>query len=189
METLNGVADWQKVDSAATDGLTGVHNSLAYRVQEIERHMHSYERWFESAVAPAGTTHHADPAGTGAGVWTIDAGNSVYGAWIQILGSDDTPAIAGSTHWDPHQFVITDAERNELYVMQIGFGHNGAEALLAGTYTEVAFYPAANLVDSGPVEVRARRQDVGELMWARCVCDGFDTAQLSFIFGIHEYEG
>ena len=77
METLNGVADWQKVDSAGTDGLNGVHNSLAYRVHEIERHMHSYERWFESAAAPAGTTHVADPAGTGGGQWTLDAGNTL----------------------------------------------------------------------------------------------------------------
>lgn len=189
METLNGVSDLQKIDSAATDGLTGVHNSLAYRVNEIERHLHSYERWFELAAVPAGTTHLADPAGTGAGQWTIDAGNSLYGAWVNILGSTDTPAIAGSAYFDLHRVLVTDVERNEIYVMQIGFGATGAAALTAGTYTEVAFHPAGQVVDAGPYEVQARRQAVGTLMWARCICDGFDTAQLSFIFGIHEYEG
>ena len=67
METLNGVTDLQKVDSAATDGLAGVNNSLAYRVHEIERHVHSYERWFELAAAPDPTDHVADRGGTGAG--------------------------------------------------------------------------------------------------------------------------
>ena len=189
METLDGVTDLQKVDSAATDGLAGVNNSLAYRVHEIERHVHSYERWFELASVPAGTTHVADPAGTGAGEWTIDAGNDAYGAWVQVLGSDDTPAIAGSVYYDPHRLLITDAERNFLYVMQVGFGATGAAALTAGTYTEVAFYPAANLVDSGPVEVQSRRHAVGTLMWVRCICAGQNTGTLDFFVGLHEYEG
>ena len=189
METLNGVADWQKVDSAATDGLAGVHNSLAYRVHEIERHVHSYERWFELAAAPDPTDHVADRAGTGAGVWTLDAGNDAYGAWVQVLGSTDTPSIAGSAYYDPHEFLITDAERNLLYVMQVGFGTSGAAALTAGTYTEICFYPAANLVDSGPVIVKSKRQTTGTLMWVRCICAGQNTAELDFVIGLHEYPG
>jgi hypothetical protein len=189
METLNGVSDLQKIDSAGTDGLAGVHNSLAYRVHEIERHFHSYERWFELAAAPVGTTHRADPAGTGAGVFTIDAGNTIYGAWLQLLGSTDTPAIADSVYYDPHKLLMTAAERNEIYVMQIGFGASGAAALEAGTYTEVVFHPQSNVIDSGPVVVQSRRHAAGELMWARCLCPGFDTGLLSFVIGIHEYPG
>ena len=189
METLNGVADWQKVDSAATDGLAGVHNSLAYRVHEIERHMHSYERWLEVAAAPAGTTHVADPAGTGAGAWTIDAGNLAYGDWVHIVGSTDTPIIAGSAYYDPHKILVTDTERNAIYVLQFGFGVTGAAALLAGTYSEVPFYPAANLVDSGPMEIQSRRHAAGDMMWVRCICPGFADGELDFIIGIHEYEG
>lgn len=187
METLNGVADWQKVDSAATDGLNGVHNSLAYRVHEIERHIHSYERWFELATAPAGTTHRADRAGAGAGAFTTDAGNLIWGAWTLVVGSTDTPVIAGSTHWDPHKILVTDTERNALYVLQFGFGVTGAAALTAGTYSEVPFYPAANLVDSGPMEMQSRRHAAGDLMWVRCICPGQNGAELDFLIGIHEY--
>ena len=50
-----------KIDDQATDGLSGVHNSLAYRTQEIERHLHSRERWLglagaSEAWAPYGFT-------------------------------------------------------------------------------------------------------------------------------------
>jgi hypothetical protein len=33
----------EKIDNKATLGSLGTSNSLAYRVHEIERHLHSYE--------------------------------------------------------------------------------------------------------------------------------------------------
>jgi len=38
-------AETDKIDSAATLGLEGTSNSLAYRVMELERHFHNVERW------------------------------------------------------------------------------------------------------------------------------------------------
>ena len=187
--TLNGVLDSQKIDSYATDGLAGVNNSLAYRVHEIERHFHSYERWMELAAVPVGETHRADAAGTGAGVFQVDAGNDDWGSWLQILGSSDTPVISGSVKFDLHRIQITSAERNAPYVLQIAFGATGAAALTAGAYIESVFSPASNLVDSGPVDVQSRRITAGTKAWARCICPGQDTAKLDFTIGIHEYEG
>lgn len=178
-----------KIDDTATLGLEGTHDSLAYRVAEIERHLHSYERWFEKSSSPSGETHVASPAGTGAGVFQLDAGNNTWGAWLQVLGSSDTPAIAGSVRYDPHKILVTATERNALYVVQYGFGASGAAALAAGTYTEIAFFPASNLVDSGPVAVQSRRIATGTKMWVRCICPGQNTGTLDFIIGIHEYEG
>ena len=189
VQTLNGVTDLQKVDSAATRGLLGVEDSLAYRIHELERHLHSYERWFELAAVPNGTIHRGDAIGTGAGAFQIDAGNDVYGAWVQVLGSSDTPAIAGSTHYNVHRINVEATERAFTYVIQIGFGVTGAAALTAGTYTEVPFTPATNLIDSGPIIVQTRRQTAGTLAWARCICPGQNTATMDFYIGIHEYEG
>ena len=188
-EILDGIADRQKIDSVTTLGLNGTNNSLAYRVHEIERHLHSYERWFETAAVANGEIHVADAAGTGLGVFQIDAGNTVWGAWLQVLGSSDTPAITGSVKFDPHKILVTAAERNVVYVVQIGFGASGAAALGAGAYTEVVFIPAGGVVDSGPVAVQSRRITVGTKTWARCICPGQNTATLNFMFGIHEYEG
>ena len=177
------------IDSATTQGLAGVNNSLAYRVHEIERHLHSYERWMELAGTPATETHRADAAGTGAGVFQIDAGNVTWGSWLQILGSSDTPVITGSTKFDLHRLVVTATELNEIYVIQIAFGASGAAALSAGAYTESVFNPVSNQVDSGPVDIQSRRIAAGTKAWARCICPGQDTATLDFMIGLHEYEG
>ena len=97
-----GGQDLKKIDEQATDGLLGTSNSLAYRVHEIERHLHSGGRWFEAAAVPDGEDHVADRIGSGAGAFEIDAGNDTWGDWTQILGADDTPTVAGKTHFDPH---------------------------------------------------------------------------------------
>ncbi len=41
-----------KVDQAATNGLAGVSNSLAYRVHEIEKHFHSPGYWWGALAGP-----------------------------------------------------------------------------------------------------------------------------------------
>lgn len=179
----------RSIDDQEHAGLSSVSGSLAYTCTEIERHLHSYERWFETAASADGETHVADPAGTGGGVFQIDAGNDTWGSWVQILGSSDTPAITGAVKYDVHRIEITAAERDEIYVIQIAFGDSGAAALTAGSYTESPFKPASNLVDSGPIVMQSRRQAVGTKAWARCICPGQDTATIDFMFGLHEYEG
>lgn len=192
--TIGSLNGNPKVDGLATLGLAGISNSLAYRVHEIERHLHSYESWLEEAGTPSGT-HKADRIGTagGAGVFRIDAGNSsvtaTWGAWVQLLGSADTPIIAGSTHYDFHRLMIAATERNNIYFIQIGFGASGADAISNGDYTEAVLLPLSNQIDSGPIVVQTRRQAVDTLAWARCLCPGQDTATLDFFFALHEYEG
>ena len=187
-QTLNGVTDAMKVDSAAVDGLTGVSNSLAYRVHEIERHLHSGARWFEAAAVPDGEVHVADRIGDGAGAFQIDAGNDDWGTWVQVLGSSDTPAVTGKTHFDPYQFIVEDTEVAATYFIQIGRGASGAAALTAGTYTEF-IYAASVQKEAGIIPMQTGRAPVASKVWARCMCPGQNTATLDFYFGIHEYEG
>ena len=188
MQTLDGVTDLAKIDTHAVDGLLGVSNSLAYKVHEIERHLHSGARWFEAAAVPNATTHMADRIGSGAGAFQIDAGNLTWGTWVQILGSSDTPIRTDWTHFDPHQFIIEAAERASTYFIQIGRGASGAAALAANTYTEF-IYSATVQKDTGIIQVQTGRAPAGSLLWARCMCPGQNTGTLSFYYGIHEYEG
>ncbi len=183
-------AETDKIDGAAADGLTGVFHSLSYLADELHRHHHSYEVWFELAGTPTGT-HKADRIGTGGagGAFIIDAGNDTWGAWVQLLGADDTPAVGAAAQYDFHELTIAAAERNDVYFIQVGFGASGAAALSTGTYTESVFKPLSNQIDSGPVEVHNARHDAGELAWARCLCPGQNPATLSFFFGLHVYEG
>ena len=186
---LQNPADTTKIDDKATDGLSGVKNSLAYRVGEIERHLHSHESWFGLAVTPDGETHRADRVGAGVLPFIVDAGTSTWGDWLQILGSSDTPARTAQVSWDFHRLLFTATERNVVYFLQVGFGASGAAALTAGNYTEDVFIPASNQIDAGPISIQTRRHEAGTKVWARCLSYGQDTGTLSFYFGLHEYEG
>jgi len=157
-------------------------------ILETERHLHSYERWFETAAVPDAEDHVADRIGSGSGVFQIDAGNDTWGSWVQLLGPDDTPADSGMLYFDLHVFMFTAAERNFPYFLQIGYGASGAAALSAGDYTEAIFQPASNLIDNGPIVIQSKRQAVDTKVWARCLCPGQDTATLDFFFGLHEYD-
>ena len=127
--------------------------------------------------------------GDGAGAFQLDAGNDDWGAWVQILGSDDTPAIAGNIKFDLHRIAVATAERNATYFIQVAFGTSGAAALAAGAYFASVFTPVGNQGDSGPVEIQNRRQAAGTKAWARTKCPGQNTATFDFYFEVHEYEG
>jgi len=187
--SINLTSISSQIDAAATDGLSGVEDSLAYRIAEVERHLHSYERWFETAAVASGETHVADRIGDGNGAFVLDADNDDWGTWVQVLGSNDTPAVAGNVKYDLHRIEVSAAERNEVYFVQIALGDSAGAALGTEDYIEVVFKPSSNQIDSGPVVVQARRKDVGTKAWVRCKCPGQNTATMNLFVGLHEYEG
>jgi len=179
-----------KIDNRETDGLSGVHNSLAYRTNEIERHFHSYERWAGAAAIPNAEIHVADNILTIPAAFQADGGNLTWGAWLQVLGSSDTPVIAGSAYFDPHRFMVTDAEHDDTtYLFQVAFGASGAAALAAGAYTEGVFHTTGNKVGAAPAFIQTRRIAAGTKAWVRICAVGQNTGTLDFYFGLHEYEG
>ena len=175
--------------NAFNSGLEGVEDSLGYRTGEIERHLHSFESWFETAATPSGEVHVADRIGGGSGAFQIDAGNDDWGGWVQLLGSSDTPARTGGAKYDLHRVAFAGAERNAPYFFQLVFGASGDAGLAAGESIEAVFVPLSNQIDSAPVDIQSRRKDANTKAWARCKCPGQDTATLDFYFGLHEYEG
>lgn len=179
-----------KIDNQAVDGLLGVSNSLAYKVHEIEKHLHSAGSWYELAGTPSGEVTIAVRIGDadGAGAFQIDAGDDTWGAWVQILGSGDTPARADQKYFDPHEMVIEASERTQTYFVQIGRGDSGAAALSAGTYTEFCYAPGSSRF-TGILQVQTGRAPVASKLWARCMCAGQNTGTMDFYFGIHEYAG
>ena len=181
-----------KVDSVETLGLTGVHNSLAYRVHEMEKHLHSSGSWFGAAVTPT-ATHLADRIGTCTSPFQLDGGNSsvtpTWGSWVQILGSTDTPARPNQLYYDPHEILIANAQEDVVHMIQFGRGASGAAALAAYTYTELVVGVDATKKFKGITKVQTGRAPVGSLLWARCIAMGKNTGTLDFYIGIHEYAG
>jgi hypothetical protein len=179
-----------KIDGIATLGLLGVADSLAYRVGEIERHLHSYEKWFARAAVPSGETHVADRIGTGTAAFQVDGGNNTWGAWVQIVGSSDTPVQAAAAYFDLHRMMITDIENDgAVHFVQIAFGESGAAALTAGNYTEFVFKSQAVNTEETPVSIQTRRAAARTKCWARVWSVGQNTGTMDFYIGFHEYEG
>ena len=154
------LSETDKIDTTTTDGLTGVVNSLAYRVGEIERHLHSGARWFETADTPEGEFHVADRIGLGTGAFRIDAGDDTWGDWVQILGSQDTPTVEGKVYFDPHQVIVENTERAATYFIQIARGSSGDAGYAAGTYTET-IYSATVQKDTGVIMLQTGRAPAG----------------------------
>lgn len=181
--------DRGKIDQISTDGLAGTSNSLAYRVHEIEKHLHSPARFLGAAVTPSGETHVADGLGTDVDPFQADAGNDDWGSWLQIIGSSDTPVIAGMVKFDLHQLEVTASERTAIYLIQIGFGATGAAALSAGNYTELIYRPAATTGRAAPIKIQDMRINAGTKGWFRTLCVDQNTATIDFYIGLHEYAG
>ena len=174
-----------KIDNLATDGLLGVSNSLAYRIAEVERHLHSYERWYGLAAAPNGEIHNADAVGKDIAAFTIDAGNDTWGAWLQILGSSDT-----TQKYDLHKVSFVATERaSTVHFVQFAFGTSGAQALTDGTYTEILYRSGTAITREAAIQFQTRRQSAGTKAWARCLAYDADTGTLGFYVGLHYYEG
>lgn len=180
----------QKIDKKAVSGLLGVNNSLAYKVHEIEKHFHNWERWFGLAVSPNAEIHRADLLETTTAPFQIDAGNSTWGSWVQILGSSDTPTGLGGTYtkYDLHSIQVVANERANPYYVQFAFGVDAATALANGIYTSMVIAcPATNTDEK--FEIMMNRVASGTKAWARCKCPTQNTATLDFYFGLHEYIG
>ncbi len=176
-----------KIDNFATDGLAGVSNSLAYRVHETERHLHHYNHFFGAAASANGEIHVADHLVTTP--FQANAGNTVFGSWLQVLGSSDTPHIAGTVFFDLHELFVTSIQRaNTIYLVQIGFGASGTAALNDDDVTETMYIAPAN-ARSSPMEVNSERVASGTKTWLRILADGANEGTMDFFIGLHEYEG
>lgn len=161
------------------------------KIIEIEKHLHSNERWFEKATLANGELHVADRIGNGSGAFRADAGNDDWGAWIQVLGTIDTPADSGKKYFDGHRAEFTAAERNNTYFLQVlaqNLNPNTQGIENAENITEFVLHPLSNIFDSGPVIIQTIRVPSGTKVWVRCMCPGQNTATLDFYFGIHEYD-
>jgi hypothetical protein len=176
-----------KIDRQRTLGLSGRRGSLAYTTNVIRNHIHSIERWMGLAAAPVGDTHRADIDSMTP--FQIDAGNDTWGAWVQILGSEDSPSIEGYEFIDIHRILITEVETGKIPTrIQISFNSDPDIALSEGDYTEIMVIPEKATKNS-PFIIKFPRVLSGTKFWARCWAAGQDTHTLDFFYGFHEYPG
>lgn len=178
-------ADTQKIDSAATDGLAGPSNSLAYRVHEIEKHFHSIERWFGDDTDGTGSTANNLTA------YQLTAGTGeAFGTEAQILGANDI-AVGdfGFTpvKFDLHRLFVTASSANaSSYIIQIWSGTSTFGA--ATLHSEAPYRKATAAGAITPIDIQMSRIPVAEKVWAR-VKSETNSATIDLILGVHAYVG
>lgn len=182
-----------KIDEKAVDGLLGTSDSLAYILEEIEKHDHNNEKWFGLAGTPAAETHRADRITLLPEPFQADAGNDTWGSWLQIIGSSDTPVVAGQAKYDFNKIIIASHERNNaIYAVQIASGESAglAAKITAEDFTETMFIsPSAPGGQNEPLTLIDHRESAGVKEWVRIWCKGQDTGTLDFYISLHEYSG
>ena len=178
------------IDSAAVSGVAGVQNSLAYYAHGAYLERYNWERWFGLAAVPNAELHRADSVlgPTFPAVFQIDGGNLTWGAWLQVLGSTDTPYQAGMADFDLRRIAVVATERTTPYFIQFAYGATAAGALAAGDYTELV-YAANAATPQSPIDVMCKKIAAGTKVWARCVCPAANTATFDFYLGLREYPG
>ena len=187
----NTTAETDKIDGAATDGLSGVHNSLAYRVQEIERHFHSHERWWGAVAVPDETNAIA---ATVTVPYAAASGNNTWGAAIPLIGTADEPTDdAADAYFDLHRVFITslDDETDSWRLRFIWGTGTSADAIAAGQWTEIMVESNAvpgNRAGGMPIDLQMPRIAAGTKMWAQSWNDT-NAEVCSFFIGVHGYEG
>lgn len=174
-----------KIDSASTEGLDGTENSLAYRLEEIEKHFHGIVRWFGSDGDGTGSTaNNLIP-------WQLTAGAiGVYGTEVQLLGPNDISASdlpVTPVKFDSNKaFIVDSSQADDTYMIQIWAGTStfGEAELVA----EEPYRVGSNIGESVPIDLQMGRQPVANKLWARCKCTTA-SATIDLILGIHAYKG
>ena len=170
--------------------MSGISVNATGKVYINEHHHHSHARWLAAAAVAVGETHVADRIGpTAQTAFHLDAGNDTWGAWVQVLGSTDTPVAPHSLFFDPHYIFVTASERTTPYILQFGHGASGAIALTDDEVTDFIYNStgAGAVADRSAVEVHTDRHAKGTKVWARCFCPGQNTGTIDFYLGLHEY--
>jgi hypothetical protein len=168
----------------------GLLRQIEQEAYEIEHHFHNIERWCGAAVGWDGTNEENATDPDRLNPFTMDAGNDTWGTAVCIMGSSDTPILAGMTKYDPHRLLIVAVEnaKNAHKKIRLAWGTSYAAAIIAGTFTEFVFIPLSNRAGNIPLEVQTSRLDSGVKMFASLWGFGENTCTIDFIIGIHEYD-
>jgi hypothetical protein len=184
-------AETDKITQVAAGGLSDTEDSISYGIKELERHFHNNEKWFGKLAVPNGEINVAERVGGDTAPFVLTSGNSDFGAWVQILGSGDTPVASGKAKFDLHRYLVTETNDINPYIIQFASGESSglAAKIAAEDFTESMYIAATNNNDSGIEELLDRRADAGEKIWARAACVGQNGKTIALYHAIHEYEG
>ena len=191
-------SEMDKIDKISTLGLNGAVNSLSYRVHEIEKHFHNYERWWGKSADQSGVNPWATSLSTAAmrTAFRAISGSAAFGAdtndEAQCWGLYDTLSVGGvaQAKLDFHQMFVTASSVTTIWYIRIVYGSGTlADAITAGQYTE--FPIVADAAQNGSINiivpVMMPRITIGtHKIWIQGK-NATDNATIDFLIGGHGY--
>lgn len=189
-------AETSKIDKLVVDGLSGVNNSLAYKVEEIEKHLHSAGRWLGASAGNIGPGLLTSLLPF---ILTSNASSGVYGTAVEIFdGTEDYDLPFTVVYADPHQLFVHDVSNDGIFKIRFANSrYNGstdtyanmAEAVAAKFYTEVKVIIADDKKPSTAIPIQTGRMRVGSTLWAQVMHDTASAETIEFTLGMHGYKG
>jgi len=169
-----------KIDSAAVDGLAGTSNSLAYKVEEIEKHFHNANQCWGSDGGTSCTRLSRIE-------FQIAAGNAgAMGTEVQLHDGTDIEGGSAVKKFDVNTFFVTAAGHvGEVYLVEIWVGTGAFGA--ATKATEFYYFDGANQSAAVPRMVPDSRSTCNNKIWARVAADT-NGSTLDFLLELHTYD-
>lgn len=161
--------------------------NLPADIDELEGHTHAQERWMGKASPQTATDwcelESLTPfrAISGAGAFGSDTDDEA-----QVMGTDDTPHIAGKVTFDIHHILVTAASNATDFIVRIIWGTGTmAAAISAGQYSDTMVQEARK---GSPIETHMSELTCGvDKVWIQ-IKNASNNATLDFFVGVHEYD-
>lgn len=181
-------------------GTSTAQTTILNEVEEVERHVHNYERWFGPAAVASGEDHVADPVGevggTPAGVvtsFTLTSGaNKTWGAAVQIFGATDAAVVLPTgkqAAFDIHRLqpTGTNSDKKDWFLRVIA-GTSAAAGVTADTYTTIPLFVEDTDKVQTPVELITEHETAGTKMWVQLLYLADNTQKtVDLQFAAHGY--
>ena len=180
------------IQTTTDPGLLSTSNSIGYRVAEIERHFHSRERWFGKKAVQTATDWADNTLAPFRAISGLNAYGTEAGDTAQVIGTADTPVMAGGIRYDAHKLFVTGASSSTVYKIRLTYGSGTyAAAVAADQFSTVMVQldAAASQVAHAPVEIQMPRGTCAATQVWVDVWNASDNATMDFFVGWHEYEG
>ena len=171
----------RKVDEKAVLGLLGIHNSLAYKVHEIEKHFHNREHWFGKSAVDT----FLDPDVLTE--WQVTAGDgSAFGDAIQLSNGDEIESGSATKYYDMHKILVTAVSAtSKIYKLQFLYGTGVVGDATIATEV-VGYFPATG--KSAAIPFIMPRITCNNKVWIKAACET-NGGTIDFIVGLHIYQG
>lgn len=170
-------------DNITSLGLNGTHNSVGYRVAEIEKHIHSPEYWYGKDIVDDLASKNSLTA------WTFTTGAAnTYGEFVQLAdGTELVGDFPNCKYVDIHRVFITALNQaDSTYIVEIWAGTDTTT-----NATLITEFPirASNVAlgTAIPLEIQMPRGLATNKFWAKAKCEGSGKT-ISMLFGVHCYE-